>query len=420
MIKKQGLNNLIIYREILNDTVIKKLQLLLETDSCDGIRRELTYDLIVRAEQLGLDGQVLKNYVLYLISRDENIFSILAEKNRGKIGNSLYEAAIQDFITLKNFLIGDYNDLIELKVLNNFEPSCPRINPSLAELKECFTNESTTPKQIADTVIDCYVRYGYGDMANYAAFRWDDNNGLIGVNDFDNVQLNDIVGYERQKEVLIKNIESFLCGKPANNVLLVGARGTGKSSSVKALVNSYFSSGLRLVEISKQQITSLYEIMNLLRDRSKKFIIFLDDLSFEDFEVEYKYLKSVIDGGVESKPSNVLIFATSNRRHIVRELWNDRNESTAELHRNDTLNEKISLSDRFGLTITFPQPDQNQYIKIVEEIAKKHKLNIPACDLQAAALKWELSHSGRSGRVAKQFVSHIIASSIENGKKGTG
>lgn len=408
MIEAQDLSKLIIYRNLLNDSLIKKTQHLLQNYEASHLRHELTCDFVIKAEQLGLEGNVIKSYLLHLISQDENIFSTIAEKTNGKIGESLYKVALEDIRLLKRFINSDLTTILDFAILDDFRPSLPQTHTRLIFLQEYFLKSCYNPEQITDKLIEFYARYGYGEMANHAAFRWEDNVGLIGVQDYDNVQLDDIVGYDRQKDVLIKNTEAFINGKPANNVLLVGARGTGKSSSVKALVNRYFLSGLRLVEISKNQITRLYEIMNLLRNRSQKFILFLDDLSFEEFEVEYKYLKSVIDGGVESKPSNVLIFATSNRRHIVKELWSDRSDNVSEVHRNDALNEKISLSDRFGITITFPQPSQDEYIKIVEEIAKKHKLAFTPATLHSEALKWEMTHSGRSGRVAKQFVSHII------------
>lgn len=408
MNEAQNLNNLIIYRSILKDSLVNKLQHLLHDDNAGFFRHELASDFIIKAEQLGLEGNIVNGYLLKLISQDENIFSSIAEKTNGRIGESLFKAALEDIKLLKSFIDSNAAALLGFALLQDYHPSIPCSNGRLKYLQEYFLDNCYSLEQITNKLAVFYARYGYGEMADHAAFRWDDNAGLVGVQDYDSVRLDDIIGYDRQKDVLIKNTEAFISGKPANNVLLVGARGTGKSSSVKALINHFFTTGLRLVEISKSQITQLYEIMNSLRTRSQKFIIFLDDLSFEEFEVEYKYLKSVIDGGVESKPSNVLIFATSNRRHIVKELWNDRNENASEVHRNDSLNEKISLSDRFGLTITFPQPSQDEYIKIVDEIAKRNKLTVSSATLHAEALKWEMTHSGRSGRVAKQFISHMM------------
>lgn len=205
--------------------------------------------------------------------------------------------------------------------------------------------------------------------------------------------------------MLINNTKAFLNGYPANNVLLIGARGTGKSSSVKALANEYFNQGLRLLEISKEQIIDFPQILKYICQRGRKFIIFLDDLSFDDFEVEYKYMKSLLEGSTEKKPDNVLFYATSNRRHIVQERWADRQGNpNDDIHTADSLNEKISLSDRFGLTISFEAPNQNQYLEIVEAIAKKEKIEYSKEQLDKEAIAWELYQKGRSGRTARQFI----------------
>lgn len=205
-------------------------------------------------------------------------------------------------------------------------------------------------------------------MADYRAFRWDsDEDSLVGIKHFETMKLQDLIGYEYQKQELLANTKAFVEDKPANNVLLVGARGTGKSSGVKAVVNSFFDKGLRLVQLTKEQLIDLPVIMEHLRDfSSKKFIIFLDDLSFEEFEVEYKYLKSAIEGGASAKPENVLIYATSNRRHLIKESYKDRGANDDDMHRSDTLNETISLSDRFGLIIYYMAPNQQEYLDIVD------------------------------------------------------
>ena len=206
------------------------------------------------------------------------------------------------------------------------------------------------------------------------------------------------------------NTQAFVEGRPCNNALLVGARGTGKSSSVKALVNQFYKQGLRLVEVSKHDQKDLYNVLKSLRTSGKRFIVFLDDLSFEENESEYKYLKSILEGGVETKPDNVLIYATSNRQHLIRETWNDRSGNSDDLHKFDTVNEKLSLADRFGLTVTFLAPNQEEYMTIIEELAKRHDVDLSSTELRAMALKWEMTRSGRSGRAARQFISHILGS----------
>lgn len=404
------LNKLIVFRGILNDPILEKL-LIPSANGSSPLTYQIIHELLTKAEQLQLRGSALKSYLLHLVLNDENILSTTIETVGGTVGESLFKAAVHDISILKDVLKSDFSRLSN-DILDNFRPTYCSHTSKIDEVTNYFfdNNCNYTPEQVFKKLADYYIRYGHGEMAQYAAFRWSEEAGLIGVKHYDQIKLEDIIGYDRQKETLIRNTEAFLNNKPANNVLLVGARGTGKSSSVKALVNRYFTDGLRLVEIAKHQIKHLHELMNSLRSRGKKFILFLDDLSFEDYEVEYKYLKSVLDGGVESKPANVIIIATSNRRHLVRELWNDRSETNSDIHRNDTINEKISLSDRFGITLTYLQPNQDEYLTIVEEMAKKHNIVLCPTQLRAEAIKWELSHSGRSGRTAQQFISYILGS----------
>ncbi|NLP41201.1 MAG: ATP-binding protein [Veillonellaceae bacterium] len=402
------LNKLIIFRNILNDTILNRL-LDSAVNDAPSISYQITHELLTKAEQLQLQGNALKSYLMYLILNDENIFSTTVETTGGAIGESLFKAVVHDISILQDVLKSDLRCLTN-EFLEDFHPTHCTITSKIEEMTNYFLDNtgSCPAEKIFKKLVDYYTRFGHGEMAQYAAFRWSEDGVLVGVKHYDQIRLEDIIGYDRQKETLIRNTEAFLANKPANNVLLVGARGTGKSSSVKALVNRYFTDGLRLVEIAKHQIKYLHELMSSLRNRGKKFILFLDDLSFEDYEVEYKYLKSVLDGGVESKPANVIIIATSNRRHLVRELWNDRSENNSDIHRNDTINEKISLSDRFGITLTYLQPNQEEYLTIVEEMAKKHNIALCPAQLRSEAIKWELSHSGRSGRTAQQFISYIL------------
>ena len=246
--------------------------------------------------------------------------------------------------------------------------------------------------------------------AAYRAFRWDSaSKNIVGIRHFETIRLSDLIGYAHQKELLTGNTTAFVDGKPANNVLLVGARGTGKSSGVKALVNEYYAKGLRLVQITKPQLKTLPDLMETLRRfMSKRFIIFLDDLSFEESEAEYKHLKSAIEGGVESRPENVLIYATSNRRHLIRETWRDRSEDHDELYRDDSTNETISLSDRFGLIIHYYAPSQAEYLEIIRSMLKRRGVELDAEQLRIEGLRWEMSHSGRNGRTAQQFVTHYL------------
>lgn len=402
------MQNLMVCRSLLDDEIIKKFILIQRENNQNDFKNALIYELIEKAESLNLSGNLLNSYIIYLMAQGKNITAIMTEKSHGTIGNSLYTAFIKDMEILYPILTIKPSTYFDTLLLDDYQATLKCNNPSIIDLQTKVEN-AASPKSLADIFIDYYRTYGFGDIASFRAFRWNDTKKLIGIKHFDKMSIDDIIGYEYQKSVLLANTEAFVSGRPANNALLVGARGTGKSSSVKALANKYFSRGLRLVEITKNQLVSLPQIMETLRQSSsKKFIIFLDDLSFEDFEVEYKYLKSNIEGGVEAKPDNVLIYATSNRRHLIKETWKDRGAENDDIHRADTVNETISLSDRFGITIGYLSPNQEEYLDIVLGLAKKHNLNIPAEDLRAGAISWEVSHSGRSGRTAQQYINHLM------------
>ena len=257
--------------------------------------------------------------------------------------------------------------------------------------------------------------YGVGMFGLNKAFRIDDTpQGSFtfrAINNMDTVMLDDLVGYEIQKKKLVDNTEAFVQGKKANNVLLFGDSGTGKSTSIKAIVNQYYKDGLRMIEIYKHQFKYLSEIIAEIKNRNYRFIIYMDDLSFEEFEIEYKFLKAVIEGGVETKPENILIYATSNRRHLIKESWNDRNDqdNSNDRHHSDTVEEKLSLVNRFGVTINYSKPTQKEYFDIVLHLARRAGVTLPDEELRAEANKWELSHGGISGRTAEQFVSYLAS-----------
>jgi uncharacterized protein len=256
-----------------------------------------------------------------------------------------------------------------------------------------------------------YAHAGTGLFGRYRAFRWTREDGagnLEGIANPDAPRLDELVGYEAERDLLLRNTEHFLAGYPANNVLLYGDRGTGKSSTVKALLTAYGDEGLRLVEIAKAQLPDLPQVLVRLRDRQERFILFIDDLSFHETETEYKELKAVLEGGLEARPANVLLYATSNRRHLIQERFDDRGGATnGELHAVDTAQEKLSLSDRFGITLTFIAPDQDRYLAIVAALAAARALPIAPDTLRARALTWATRHKGRSGRTARQFVDYL-------------
>ena len=274
--------------------------------------------------------------------------------------------------------------------------------------------EAKDADDIFDLVTGFYKAYGVGMFGLNKAFRFSsDQDGKINfqpINNMEKVMLNDLVGYEIQKKKLVDNTRAFVEGKKANNVLLFGDSGTGKSTSIKAIVNEFYDQGLRMIEIYKHQFKDLSNVIASIKNRNYKFIIYMDDLSFEEFEIEYKFLKAVIEGGVETKPDNILIYATSNRRHLIKETWNDRDDVQNDngMHRSDTMQEKLSLVNRFGVTINYSKPSQKEYFNIVIELARKNGVNMTDEQLCAEANKWELSHGGISGRTAQQFINYCL------------
>lgn len=255
-----------------------------------------------------------------------------------------------------------------------------------------------------------YRQCGSGLFAEYRALRWQSGQ-FIGIRYSDPVKLGALVGYESQKDALLKNTEFLLSGEMALHVLLYGSRGSGKSSLVKSLLNEYSNRSLRLLEVAKSDLKDLPEIVEHLRGVSQKFIIFVDDLSFEEDDDAFKALKVVLEGNLTARPQNVVVYATSNRRHLIREFFVDRPtpKDNEEIHAWDTMQEKLSFSDRFGLTLTFEPANQKTYLKIVQHLVTQAEINITQEDLEFQALQWATRHNGRSGRTARQFVDFLKA-----------
>jgi predicted AAA+ superfamily ATPase len=272
---------------------------------------------------------------------------------------------------------------------------------------------SKTPEAIFDNVVGFYEQYGVGMFGLNKAFRLsyrDDKMTLVPINNMNKVVFSDLVGYERQKNALIDNTRAFVEGRSANNVLLYGDSGTGKSTSIKAIVNQFYENGLRMIEIYKHQFKDLSTVISQIKNRNYRFIIYMDDLSFEDYEIEYKYLKAIIEGGVETKPDNVLIYATSNRRHLIKESFNDKNDlqTQQDVHRSETIEEKLSLVHRFGLTIGYLKPSRIEFEAIVLELARRHPhITLSDEEILSSARAWEMRNGGISCRTAQQFVDHL-------------
>ncbi|SMB87262.1 hypothetical protein SAMN00017405_1265 [Desulfonispora thiosulfatigenes DSM 11270] len=420
----RDLNQLIIYRGILQDELVQKVQRIADLIA-KGNKEELNDEyyelcalLLQKVDELSLSTDLWKEYIIHLILQDENIFSLNSERIGENISEDLLKLTEKDLHILKKLYNYDWDwvsNIIgdESKVINNYTHTFVDNNvnkmyiSTVKQLKELFSTKIST-MGLVKTLNMYYFSTGCGQLCRYVSFRFIPGKGLLGINDVDPITFEDLIGYEYQKNILIKNTDSFLTGKKANNVLLFGDKGTGKSSSVKALGNKYCSKGLRLIELSKDQLTYFPELIKSIRGRGLYFIIFMDDLSFEDFEVEYKHLKAIIEGSLELRPDNVLIYATSNRRHLIKENWSDRENAHGELHMSDTEQEKLSLADRFGISITYGSPNQEEFLQIVEELAKKNMVDLPGDELRNQALKWELWHHGRSGRTASQFITHLL------------
>ena len=258
-----------------------------------------------------------------------------------------------------------------------------------------------------------YRQYGTGIFAEYKAFRWEQGE-FIGISYPDTIKLHELTAYESPKQTLIKNTEFLLSGQLALHVLLYGSRGSGKSSLVKALLNEYADCNLRLIEVAKSELQFLPQIVESLRNKPQKFIIFVDDLSFEEDDDAFKALKVVLEGSLTARPKNVVVYATSNRRHLIREFFADRPrpQDADEVNSWDTVQEKLSFSDRFGLTLTFEPASQKAYLQIVQHLVKLSNIEISTEELNFQALQWATRHNGRSGRTARQFVDFLKAEKI--------
>lgn len=253
-----------------------------------------------------------------------------------------------------------------------------------------------------------YHRNGVGRFAANHAFRWA-RGRLAPIHRPDPITFADLIGYADQRQTVRRNTEHFLRGLPAQNLLLYGERGTGKSSTVKALLHAYGAQGLRLIEVPKSSLNEYFDIVDELAGRSERFLLFVDDLSFDENETGYTELKAVLEGGISVRPSNVLLYATSNRRHLILERFSDRVVPNDEIHAQDTLQEKLSLADRFGITVVFLAPDQPEYLDIVAGLVQRRGLTIDDALLRRRALQWASWNNGRSGRTARQFVDELTA-----------
>jgi uncharacterized protein len=373
-------------------------------------------------EELALERERLlpdawRSHLVGRLLDDENAFSLAAE--RGEASPALVEQTSRDLRTLRRLF-----DLEAEPLLIVVEDAVPGLEGVWVPWTDPERGDTSSSRhalarkleaaedwgRCAGLLADHFSRHGAGSFGRHGAFRWGED-GLRAVDEPDPVRLADLVGYERVREPLLTNTERFLAGLPAHHALLYGMPGTGKSTTVKAVMNEYTDRGLRLVEVAKEDLGALPRVLQSLRARAPRFVIFVDDLSFEENEVEYKALKALLEGSVEEPPGNVRVYATSNRRNLIRESFSERDEGGAgdDVHARDTMQEKLSLSARFGLRVTFPTPDQGQYLEIVAGLARRRGIEMPDEELKERAILWDRWHAGRSGRTARQFVDELQA-----------
>ncbi len=423
-------NELILYRHMDEGKLLWDMTFLMENfdntyynpEDLKGLLFESVNALLEMAVSHGFEGNLWHNYLTYLLASHENAYSTSCEIV-GKAAGSINVAAEHDFSVFKELFDYDFSEMEEaldakcLSMILNYEGMDghgkvfnKRIRERICALSRNLA-DTKDAGEFSDALTQFYKEFGVGKLGLHKAFRVEHMEGgarIVPITKIAHVHLDDLVGYEIAKKKLVDNTEAFVEGRRANNCLLFGDAGTGKSSSIKAILNQYYDRGLRMIEVYKHQFQDLNHIISQIKNRNYKFIIYMDDLSFEEFEIEYKYLKAVIEGGLERKPDNILIYATSNRRHLIRETFRDKADRDEELHTNDTVQEKLSLVARFGVTIYFGKPEKKEFQEIVSRLAVRNGIDMPKEELLLEANKWELSHGGMSGRTAQQFIDYLM------------
>ncbi len=424
-------NERILYKNMEYEELLSDMTFLMEhyndayynQEDLKGLFFSCMNELLELSECHGFYGNLWHTFLTFLLANGENVYSTSCEI-KGEIKGSLNLAAEHDLEIFKELFDYDFTEMMQVlngecfSILLNYENAQDERLVFNRRIRDRICNLSRELEQAVDVqvfkrcVTSFYREFGVGKLGLHKAFRVEHTNDgraeIVPITNIAHVHLDDLIGYESEKQKLIDNTKAFVEGKRANNCLLYGDAGTGKSSSIKAILNQYYDQGLRMIEVYKHQFQDLNEVIAQIKNRNYKFIIYMDDLSFEEFEIEYKYLKAVIEGGLEKKPDNILIYATSNRRHLVRETFRDKQDRDEELHTNDTVQEKLSLVARFGVKIYFASPTQKAFQKIVTELAKRNHISMPEEELLLEVNKWELSHGGMSGRTAQQFIDYLL------------
>ena len=380
--------DLFVFNDIEKDDTIKAM---VERDNIPLLRGIVRF-----AETEGVTSDSIKEYVVSLLANDDNILSQLARSGK-KIGKDLKGFAKLDADLVFKKLLG--KAAVKYSASGNDTGFYEGYIESIRSI-----TMANSPEELLDRLILHYQILGCGSLAKYIAYRYDGEE-LSGIPDFDKTKFDDLVGLERQKKILMDNTEAFLDGKFSNNVLLFGDRGSGKSSSVKALLNMYADRGLRVVELPKSAITRIPKLTAELAKSPHKYILFLDDLTFERHDTEYRALKIAMEGQLQAAAGNVLVCATSNRRHLIRETIADR--EGGEFNVNDNMQEMLSLAERFGISLFFPSPDPKEYINIVKVLLERGGIEMTE-DIRKEAVQWEMRYGGKSGRCAKQFVTDYV------------
>ncbi|OPJ56620.1 ATP-binding protein [Clostridium chromiireducens] len=421
------INSLCIFTNIKESSVLKKYSSLLKYLNKKEVSIEksinhynnFVYELLNTSNSISF-----KKYIIDMIFLDNNAFTNMIDNkdlnNKKVLEQVKYELKVLQYLSsisskdikeyiiskskAKNFETDIINSLIDIELECDIDDNLIK---AIEKLKSSLIVMDNWADALED-IIEFYNGYGTGIFGEYRALVWeheDDKTYLRGVDSPDPVRLKDLAGYEEQKEVIISNTKQFLSGYPANNILLYGSRGTGKSSTVKAIINEYYDDGLRLIEVDKDKLVDFTKIIKVLRNKNLKFIIFVDDLVFEEGESSYSALKTILEGGVENRSSNILIYATTNRKHLVKETFSER--AGDEVHAHDAIEEKLSLADRFGMTVSFYSPDQKEYLSIVDNIVEARGLDVDKDYLHAEALKWVRWYNARSPRTATQFINWL-------------
>ncbi len=423
-------HELIIYKNLEQEQLLNDMTFLMENYNNEYYNEEdlksllfaCTGSILELCVDHGFEGNLWHDYLTFLLANDENAYSTSCEIV-GETGGSINKVALHDFAIFKELFDYDFSAMEAglgvdcVSMILDYTGSGThgsvyngRIRDRICALAKSL-GQTKDAEEFKASVTQFYKEFGVGKLGLHKAFRVaHDEEGvhIVPITKIAHVQLDELVGYESAKKKLIDNTEAFVKGRRANNCLLFGDAGTGKSSSIKAILNKYYDQGLRMIEVYKHQFQDLNDVIAQIKNRNYKFIIYMDDLSFEEFEIEYKYLKAVIEGGLERKPDNVLIYATSNRRHLIRESFRDKEERDEELHTNDTVQEKLSLVARFGVTIYFGKPAKKEFQEIVRQLAKRNGIEMDEEKLLLEANRWELNHGGMSGRTAQQFIDYLL------------